>query len=57
MQLLQRALAFGLLTRQQADSIAAGSATIPDFLGQGQVDGLVKSPVEVVGFCDEEGLR
>ena len=55
--LMQRTLEVGLLTRQQAASIATGSASILDILEQEQVDGLVNSPVEAVAFCDEEGLR
>ncbi len=55
--LLQRALSHGLLTTQQADSIAAGAASLPEVLGMSEVNQLFNSPVEVVAFCDEEGLR
>lgn len=47
----------GALSRQQSDSIGAGTASISDFLGQAQVDELVSTPVEVIAFSDEEGLR
>ena len=55
--MLQRAVGADLLTSRQADSIAAGTASLPALLGLSDVDALFSSPVEVVAFCDEEGLR
>lgn len=54
---LQKAIEAGLLTNQQAGSITAGVASVPELLAVSDVDALFSSPVEVVAFCDEEGLR
>ena len=54
---LQKAIGAGLLTSQQAGSVAAGAASVPELLAGSDVDNLFSSPVEVVAFCDEEGLR
>ena len=54
---LQRATESGLLTSQQAGSIAAGAVSVPELLAGSDVDSVFSSPVEVVAFCDEEGLR
>ena len=54
---LQSATKSELLTNQQAESIAAGAASVLQLLNRADVDALTSSPVEVVAFCDEEGLR
>ena len=54
---LQTAIKSELLTNQQAESIAAGAASVLQLLNRADVDALISSPVEVVAFCDEEGLR
>ncbi len=46
-----------LLTDQQAESIATGAASVLQLLNRADVDAMLSSPVEVVAFCDEEGLR
>jgi hypothetical protein len=54
---LQTAVKSELLTNEQAESIAAGAASVLQLLTRADVDALISSPVEVVAFCDEEGLR
>lgn len=54
---LQRAAEAGRLTAQQADAIASGTNSVPHFLDATDVDSLLDSPVEVVAFSDEEGIR
>ncbi|DBB00669.1 TPA: hypothetical protein ACH3X3_002344 [Trebouxia sp. C0006] len=53
---IQTAIKSELLTNQQAESIAAGAASVLQLLNRADVDALISSPVEVVAFCDEEGL-
>ncbi|DBB01041.1 TPA: hypothetical protein ACH3X1_000941 [Trebouxia sp. C0004] len=53
---IQTAMKAELLTNQQAESIAAGAASVLQLLNRADVDTLFSSPVEVVAFCDEEGL-
>ncbi len=55
--MLQTAVKSELLTNQQAESIAAGAASVLQLVTRADVDALISSPVEVVAFCDEEGLR
>ncbi|KAA6428495.1 MAG: allantoate chloroplastic-like, partial [Trebouxia sp. A1-2] len=53
---IQTAIKSEILTYEQAESIAAGAASVLQLLNRADVDALVSSPVEVVAFCDEEGL-
>lgn len=55
--LMQRAAETGRLTAQQADAIAAGTQSVPDLLDASDLNSLFSSPVEVVAFSDEEGIR
>lgn len=54
---LQTAIKSELLTNEQAQLIAAGAASVLQLLNRADMDALISSPVEVVAFCDEEGLR
>ena len=55
--MLQRAAETGRLTAQQADAIASGTDSLPRLLNATDVNSLFVSPVEVVAFSDEEGIR
>ena len=55
--MLQRAAKAGRLTAEQADAIASGSVSVPHLLNATDVNSLFNSPVEVVAFSDEEGIR
>ena len=55
--MLQRAAEAGKLTAQQADAIASGTDSLPRLLNATDVNSLFASPVEVVAFSDEEGIR
>lgn len=55
--LMQRAAETGRLTAQQADAIASGILSVPELLGASDLNSLFSSPVEVVAFSDEEGIR
>lgn len=54
---MQRAAEAGRLTAQQADAVASGTHSVPDLLGASDLNSLFSSPVEVVAFSDEEGIR
>lgn len=54
---MQRAAEAGRLTAQQADAIASGTHSVPDLLAASDLNSLFSSPVEVVAFSDEEGIR
>lgn len=54
---LQRAADANLLSSQQADAIASGAQHVVDLLGTASINSLFSNPVEVVAFCDEEGIR
>lgn len=51
---MQRAQAAGVLTSQQ---VASDTNLVPNLLGRAVVNSLFTSPVEVVAFSDEEGIR
>lgn len=54
---LQRAAEAGRLSALQADAIAFGTNSVPHLLNATDVNSLFNSPVEVVAFSDEEGIR
>ena len=54
---LQRAADANLLSSQQADAIASGAQHVTDLLDAARINTLFSNPVEVVAFCDEEGIR
>ena len=54
---MQRAAEAALLSDEQASAIAAGTHSVADVLDEASINSLFSSPVEVVAFCDEEGIR
>ena len=53
---LQAALKQGVLTPQQLEAVQTADIDARDLLGQKRFS-LLNSPVEVVAFSDEEGVR
>ena len=55
--MLQRAAEARIFTSEQANAIAAGTNSVPNLLNTLGVNSLFSSPVEIVAFSDEEGIR